>query len=84
MNKAYILHHLKEAHEHLARVIEEIESQADYDYGEYVVDVSHLYHHINTAWNAREASEAEAEKCTEANFKRWRQMPNSSELHLES
>lgn len=83
MNKSYVLFNLREALEELHRTIDEIENSPDYDYGEYTVAMSHLYHHINTAWNARNVSEVEAQECGEANFHKWRQFPDYSELLLE-
>jgi len=82
MNKAYILFHLKEAQEELGKTIHEIESQPDYDYGEYVVAMMHLYHHINTAWNARDVSPDVAERCSEDDFYAWRRFPSEDEIYL--
>lgn len=82
MNKEYILYHLKEAHEELTRTIREIEHSPDYDFGEYVVMMTHLYHHINTAWNARDASHKQADTCSEEDFERWRQFPNDIDLSV--
>ena len=82
MNKDYLLWHLKEAKEELDRTIVEIEESSDYDVGEYLVAMSHLYHHINTAWNARDAPNDEAAECSEENFKKWRKLPQKSELLL--
>jgi len=53
MNKEWILFNLKEDHEELIRMIQEIERDPEYDFGEYSVHMEHLYHHINTAWNSR-------------------------------
>lgn len=82
MNKEYILYHLKEAQEQLLESISGLESDPEYDIGEFLPDMSHLYHHINTAWNAREASEAAAANCSEADFNSWRKMPSSIDLLL--
>ena len=50
MNRDYVLFHLREAQCEIERTITEIESGPSYDYGEFVVAITHLYHHINTAW----------------------------------
>ena len=83
MNKDYALFHLKEAQEELQRTILELESDPDYGSGDFLVAMSHLYHHINTAWNARESSEADVAECSDENFSSWRQMPRNEELMLE-
>ncbi|MEQ1914254.1 MAG: hypothetical protein HOP24_08200 [Sideroxydans sp.] len=83
MNKKYILFHLNEAFEELQSTIAELGAQSDYDNDDYVVAMSHLYHHINTAWNARNASESDSAECSEENFRKWRRFPKSDELLLD-
>lgn len=83
MNKQYILLNLNEALEELQSTISELETKSDYDYGEYVVAMSHLYHHINTAWNARDTSESDSTECSEENFHKWRKFPSPDELLFE-
>ena len=68
MNKDFVLFNLREAHEALQRIIKDIESQPDYDYGEYIVEMTHLYHHVNTAWNAQNVNQELAKKCNEEDF----------------
>ncbi|MEM8564730.1 MAG: hypothetical protein AAGF57_20985 [Pseudomonadota bacterium] len=84
MNKEYVLYNLREASEQLTSLIQDLESDSEYDYGDLVIDMSHLYHHINTAWNARDESDVAVAECNEGDFNRWRQMPPSDELLLES
>ncbi len=84
MNLHTILSHLKEAKEELDNTIEEIENNKDYDYVEFVVAMSHLYHHLNTAWDSRDATSQEADECSEENFKRWRTFPQAEELFLDN
>ena len=80
MNRDYILFHLREAREELDGTIRELEAQPDYDVGEFLVAIGHLYHHINTAWNARDASAERAAACTQEDFARWRQFPDDLDL----
>ena len=75
MNKENVLFHLGEALESLQDMIQEINSDPEYEYGNYLVDMMHLYHHINTAWNAQNISSHEAEHFTEEDFYKWRQFP---------
>ncbi len=75
MNKEYILYNLKEALEQLSNTIHELEKDKDYEYGDFRVDMEHLYHHVNTAWNAQNSSAQESCECSESNFNRWRQFP---------
>jgi hypothetical protein len=80
MNREWVLFNLRQAQEELERTVREIEGHPDYDQGEFLVALSHAYHHINTAWNAREAAAAEVEMCNESDFYRWRQFPTDIEL----
>jgi hypothetical protein len=76
MNKEYVLYNLKEAMKQLASTIRELEKNNDYDNGEYFVDMQHLYHHVNTAWNSRESTKEESKICIEEDFEKWRQFPS--------
>ncbi|NIP25448.1 MAG: hypothetical protein GWN67_23200 [Phycisphaerae bacterium] len=75
MNKDFVLFNLREAHQALQRIIGDIESQPDYAYGEYIVEMTHLYHHVNTAWNEQNVNSERAKKCNEEDFFKWRQFP---------
>lgn len=75
MNRDWVLFHLREAEEELKKTIAEIEATADYGSGEFLVAVTHVYHHVNTAWNSKTESHARVEACEEADFFQWRQFP---------
>ena len=80
MNKDWVLMHLREAAEELSTSIHEIETDPDYDFGDFLVAMMHLYHHVNTAWNAREASPEQAKRSSDEDFRRWRQFPTDIDL----
>ncbi len=80
MNKEWITFHLEEALEQLQETISNLKSDKDYSYGDYVVEISHLYHHINTAWNSREASPNEVANHTDADYDKWQRMPEFEDL----
>ncbi|HEX6993788.1 MAG TPA: hypothetical protein VF339_06535 [Gammaproteobacteria bacterium] len=80
LNKAYILFQLREAAESIRTLIQEIEDDPDYDIGAYTVDMMHLYHHVNTAWNARYSTKEESDACSEEDYERWRRYPNDLEI----
>ena len=84
MNLQNILFHLEEAKRELEETITEIKNNSDYDYGEYVVAMTHLYHHSNTAWNSQNASDHEVKVCSEENFSKWRQFPTDNRLFLDT
>ena len=82
MNRQFVLHNLKEAAESLANLVGEFESSSEYEEPELRVDLGHVYHHLNTAWNARMSTDEEAEVCSPEDFSRWRVFPESSEFGL--
>jgi hypothetical protein len=54
MKKEYALFNLAEAKQAIEQLMEEMASDPEYDYGNYVVDMQHIYWHINSAWNGRD------------------------------
>jgi hypothetical protein len=83
LNREYVLHNLREAREDLGRSIAEFVADANYSEAEFYVVMQHLYHHLNTAWNARESSEGQAQECSAEDFDRWRQFPVDLDLSSE-
>jgi hypothetical protein len=80
MNKDYILFHLSEARSAVDSIMNELKSDPKYEYGNYRVDIEHVYHHINTAWNARDASRESVNESSEQDFNRWCQFPVDLEI----
>ena len=80
MNRGHVLLHLAEAQEEIAKTLEDIRTTPDYDYGEFWVAMQHLYHHLNTAWNARDVPEERVNAATDADFNRWGQFPTDLPL----
>ena len=76
MNRDWILFNLDEALEELSKTIQEIKENSGYEYGEFLVAMQHLYHHLNTAWNSRDASPDQVTNETEEDFQRWSQFPD--------
>jgi hypothetical protein len=54
MKKEYALFNLAEAKGAIEQLIAELQSDPEYDYGNYFVDLQHIYCHINSAWNGRD------------------------------
>jgi len=75
MNKPYVIYNLEEAKKQLDHILKDVENDGSYDFGAYKVDMQHLYHHLNTAWNARQSSQEESRECAEKDFEKWRQFP---------
>ena len=84
MNKEWIAFHLEEAAEQLQDTLKRLSSEPDYSFGDYIVDMSHAYHHMNTAWNSRDASPEAVANHTDNDYEEWQQMPSSDELMMGS
>ena len=80
MNQEYILFHLREAKEELDRTIEEVASDPDSLEADFANALCHLYNHVNTAWNARNAKASETDLLTEERFFQWRAFPQDIDM----
>ena len=80
MNKLFIIENLEDAQKEIEATLRELKENAEFDYPELDVASRHLYHHINTAWNGRDATEREVAKCSERAFNAWRRYPSDLEI----
>jgi hypothetical protein len=70
-----VLFHLNEAHEKPTRTIRHLRETSDYDYGDFMPAMQHLYHHLNTAWNATDASPKAVQAVGDKDFRDWSAFP---------
>ena len=82
MNHQAILIQLREAKEELDRTIEKIANDPSFDFERFQVAMNHVYHHLNTAWNGRDASSERHRKCSQKDFDTWRKFPKASDFSL--
>ena len=75
MNRDWVLFHLGEAQREIASTIADLKADPDFDDAVYWPAMQHLYHHLNTAWNARNATTAEVDGLDDATFNRWCSFP---------
>jgi len=75
MNKRFILSNLTEAKEELEKTIQAIQSEEDYDFGDFHDGMAHAYHHIDSAWNGREISDTEWKEYSDETFARLEKFP---------
>ena len=83
MNKQYIQFNLEEAQMEIEQVLDDLRQDATFDEYEYNASMSNIYHYLNTAWNARNASNSEVSELSDDNFYLWREFPTLDELFLE-
>src|ERR1043165_6413428 len=80
MNRNIVLFHLHEAAEQLNETIQSFASGGEYGAEEFQVEMGHLYHHLNTAWNGRDQTDEKFQKCTDEDFARFRRFPKEEEF----
>jgi hypothetical protein len=80
MNKEFILSDLEEAKKELEQMIREIESDANFDFDGYCVEMQHIYYHINKAWNLRKEDEENIRNCSKKDFFEWSKFPKDFKL----
>lgn len=83
MNRDYVLFNLKEAESALADTIRRIETEDGFDEERLLRAMMHLYLHVNTAWNARNATVEEARECSPSNFREWHHFPDDIAIATE-
>ena len=59
MNQRFIQSNLKEAQEELARLLEALSSDGEVSFEDFHSQMAHVYHHLNSAWNGRNISDAD-------------------------
>ena len=74
MNRELVLHNLAEAHEALSRMLEEARQDPKWGDSDLMAEMPHLYHHINTAWNARDTTNAVGQ-ASDTEFRQWNAFP---------
>jgi len=85
MNRKVVCFHLQEAAEQLNEMVERFESKAKYSAEEFEMDTGHLYHHLNTAWNGQNQTDAQHRKCDPSDFAKFRKFPKEREfIYLRS
>ncbi len=80
MNKVMILSNLVEAAEQLRETIAAIKSDPEYGEEEFLVEISHVYYHLNYAWNGRHGTDEEGRSA--AHVDKWKQFPDAADLFL--
>jgi hypothetical protein len=79
VQKDYALLNLKEAKSAIEDLISEMESDAEYDIGNYLADIMHLYWHVNSAWNGREF-DMKSQQLTSGMYESFIQFPKDLPL----
>ena len=79
MYKEYALFNLREAKDSIDELLKDIESDPEYDIGNYLVDMQHIYWHINAAWNGRDF-DMTSQQLTDEMYDAFIQFPQDLEM----
>ncbi len=74
MNSKWILQDLNEAKEQLVDIIGKLSSQ-DYNVDDFELDMTHVYSHLNVAYNTRSWSEEQINQFDDEKYKKVRKTP---------
>jgi hypothetical protein len=80
MNTRFIASNLKEAEQDLQRLTARAAAGEDISFEDFHVAMAHIYHHLNSAWNGRNITDAEWRECTDENYKKWESFPRDLPL----
>jgi hypothetical protein len=80
VNTEWVLFHLREVQEEIARTIHLLESTPEDADIEFEIGMAHLYHHLNTAWNSRHAEPDHTANQSFDEFYAWRKFPTDLPL----
>ena len=72
---AYITWNLEDAQEELSRILESIRPGAEIDEADFRARMAHLYSHLNTAWNVRNASASDIDAADGEQLNAWKRFP---------
>jgi len=75
-----ILFNLKEAEGELRSLIAGLEKPQEIRFEDFHVSMAHLYHHLNTSWNARYATREQWRDQSDEDFQRWERFPEDLPL----
>jgi len=82
MTRDFVVFNLREAAAELSRTIDQIQADVEFDEAELRVAVAHIFHHLNTAWNARDATPERVSACSSKDFFAWRQFPADIDMDM--
>ena len=76
MNKTFITYNLQEVHEEIELIFRALKNNPNYSQAEYYHAIQHIIHHVNIAWNGRNASE----NPSEIEVEKWSEYPTDIKL----
>ncbi len=75
MNTRFIASNLKEAEEELRRLCDRANSAEEIPFADFHTAMAHIYHHLNSAWNGRDATDQQWRDRSDEDFAKWQKFP---------
>jgi hypothetical protein len=82
MNNKIISSNIEEALEELEKIKNELEIKTLSEVN-FQIKLHHVYHHLNMAWNVRNAKTEQYRNMTDDDFKKWSSYPKDDEFDEE-
>ena len=82
MNKQWVTFHLGEARDQITEILTNLTDDRDYSPADFLVQMAHTYHHLNTAWNTQNLSDDIVANHSMPQYYEWEKFPKESELML--
>lgn len=80
LNKQVIRYNLEEAEEEIAVMLERLRRPDEYGEASFHASMQHLYHHLNTAWNARREPPEAVAQASPVQLEAWNRFPTDVKL----
>jgi len=80
MNARFIASNLTEAQEELRRLCDRAKAGENIPFADFHTAMAHIYHHLNCAWNGRDATDKQWRECTQEDFAKWQKFPRDLPL----
>jgi hypothetical protein len=78
--RAYITWNLEEAQEELSRILESIRPSTEIDEAEFRTQMTHLFSHLNAAWNVRNMNASDFDTAIGEQRIAWMRFPQDIEV----
>jgi hypothetical protein len=81
MNKKIVISNLEEAANELEAILARLSTDIEYSEDQFQVNLEHVYHHLNTAWNIRHTTSEVYANMTDDQFNEWSKFPKEMQTY---
>ena len=81
MNKKIVISNLEEAANELEAILARLSTDIEYSEDQFQVNLEHVYHHLNMAWNIRHTTSELYANMTDDQFNEWSKFPKEMQTY---